>query len=326
METRQNVESRSGRWSQDLEREIEAIEVMELLRASTTPPPDAGRVLSRELLSEMGRRLETISVAPPPPRRRNLPAAWLALVAAVAVLSAVCGHALATLRVDGSPRAVRPSAAALVVPAALAAEVIAVPAQPVAADDGLEVEPAAETVIVAKRLAPAVDGSESAAGRDSVAGLVATAVTIPDNPYGEGAEAPAAAPIVSARPADPIDALVGSALTHPERSGSAAKAEATNDLPDAVATVRPELPSRGEVNRAMGAVAELVRRCGADVDGRLVVEIRVSGATGRVQDAKTVDSEWSGTAAGACAARAVRIAKLPPFTANDLVVRYPFEI
>jgi hypothetical protein len=333
MATVKSSESKQRRWSQELEREIEAIEVMELLRASTPPPrPDAtfdpaeaeddGPTISRELLSEMGRRLESISVAPPPPPRRNLPAAWLALVAAVAVLSAVCAHALATMRVDDGRRIPSPSPAAIVAPSAPAVASGAIPAPPaeVAA-------PAAEP----DRDVAAIDHVLRAADRDSGAARpVASDGVIPDNPYGSDAEAPApapvAAPIAPAPTADPIDALVGSALTQPERAGSSASAPTTNDLPDPGVRALPELPSRAEVSRAMDAVAGLVRQCGGDAGGRLVVEIRVTGATGRVRTAKTVDSEWSGTPAGACAARAVRIAKLPRFTADDLVVRYPFEI
>jgi hypothetical protein len=326
------------RWSQDLEREIEAIEVMELLRVSTPPPrPESGdsSTISRELLSEMGRRLESISIAPPPPQRRSLPAAWLALVAAVAVLSAVCAHALATMRVDGGPSMAQPSVAAVAAPNASAAEesiaavvdpsAIPAPPAPVFAPDAA---PAAEP----GRGTATIDGAERAAERDSVAEPTAPAGTIPDNPYGPDAEAPAPAPapvagsIAPARSADPIDALLGAALAQPERSGSSARAPATNDLPDAVIRALPELPSRSEVSRAMDAVADLVRECGGDAGGRLVVEVRVSGATGRVRDAKTVDDQWRGTAAGACAARAVRVAKLPRFAASDLVVRYPFDI
>jgi hypothetical protein len=248
------------------------------------------------------------------------------LVAAVAVLSAVCAHALAALRVDGDPRAVPGPAAAVVAPVTPAVETRAAPAPQVAA--AAVVASGAES----DRGAKAIDRSERAAGHDSVATPIAAASAIPDNPYESDAPAPAlapapaAAPIVTARPADPIDALIGSALAQPETSGASARAPATNDLPDTGARALPELPSRTEVSRAMDAVAGLVRRCGGEAGGRLVIEIRVSGATGRVRDAKTVDGQWSGTSAGACAARAVRVAKLPRFAANDLVVRYPFDI
>jgi len=73
-------------------------------------------------------------------------------------------------------------------------------------------------------------------------------------------------------------------------------------------------------------VAGAVRECGGDADGRIVVEVTISGATGRVSAARTIDDTWSGTSTGACAARAVRVAKLPRFAAKDLVVRYPFDI
>jgi hypothetical protein len=321
MTTVQNSELKPGRWSQDLEREIEAIEVMELLRANGEfDAEDDAEMISREMLSEMGRRLESISVAPPPPQRRRLPAAWLALVAAVAVLSAVCAHAVATLRVDGGPRAAPTSVAAVVAPIAIPA-----PPAPVAAPVAA---PAAEPV----RNVATIYRAERAADRGSVAEPITPEGAIPDNPYGPETETPAPAPvpvaasIVPARPADPVDALVGSALAKPDRGGASARAPATNDLPDTGVRTLPELPSRTDVSRAMDAVAGLVRRCGGDAGGRLVVEIRVSGATGRVRDAKTVDGQWSGTAAGACAARAVRVAKLPRFATSDLVVRYPFDI
>jgi len=342
MATVRSSGSKPKRWSQDLEREIEAIEVTELLRASTPPPrPDAsggerdveygGPMISREMLSEAGRRLESYSFVPPPPRRRSLPAAWIALVMAVSVASAVCAHALATIRLDGSPRVAPPSVAAVAAPAtpATAEEPAALVAEP-----GTGPASAAPAVVpdampaTEPELGAATPDIAGRAGHASVAEPIAPARSIPDNPYGLEAEAPApaAASTAPARPADPIDALIGSALAQPDGSRSSGLVPATNDLPDAGARALPDLPSRTDVSRAMAAVADLVRRCGGDVASRLVVEVRVSGATGRVRDAKTVDGQWSGTAAGACAARAVRLAKLPRFAANDLVVRYPFDI
>jgi hypothetical protein len=124
---------------------------------------------------------------------------------------------------------------------------------------------------------------------------------------------------------DATERLIASALDRPERRAAAAQTD-TNDLPGSGARVLPSLPSRSEVSRAMGAVSAMVRKCGVAAGSRIVVELRVAGATGRVDDAKTVDPQWSGTATGACAARAVRLAKLPRFAADDLLVRYPFDI
>lgn len=323
MGTTHSSESKAGRWSPDLAREIEAIEVMELLRVDSRDREEEAELVSREMLSEMGRRLEAISVAPPaPPPRRALPASWLALVAAVAVLSAICAHAFATMRVGvdieaiaapvpavsiAAPTAIAPAPGATLAPSDPIAAPVAAPV--------VEPEQGEERSIHTERI------EERAVHEEPIA----TAGAIPDNPYAADSETPSPAAAALSPSADPIDALVGSALVKPGRSAASAAAPATNDLPDGARGL-PELPSRAEVSRAMDAVARQVRECGAGADGRLVVELRIAGATGRVRDAKTVDGQWRGTSAGACAARAVRVAVLPRFAARDLVVRYPFDI
>jgi hypothetical protein len=76
----------------------------------------------------------------------------------------------------------------------------------------------------------------------------------------------------------------------------------------------------------MSSVANAVKRCGGTPYDRLVVELTVVGATGRVAKARTVDGTYGGTAIGVCAAKAVRLARFPKFQKESVVIKYPFDL
>jgi hypothetical protein len=75
----------------------------------------------------------------------------------------------------------------------------------------------------------------------------------------------------------------------------------------------------------MNGVAGRVRRCGNGQSGTVMVNVVISGATGRVTGAD-VGGSFAGTPVGSCAARAVRSARFPRFRQSSLTVRYPFQV
>ena len=103
-----------------------------------------------------------------------------------------------------------------------------------------------------------------------------------------------------------------------------------NEIGDEAARVSPtgrerSLP-KALVKETMDSVAEAIRRCKADESGRLVMELVVSGTTGRVTSARAIEHEAVGTEAGQCAARVVRQLRFPEFDKSQLTIRYPFDL
>ncbi|MBX3270328.1 MAG: AgmX/PglI C-terminal domain-containing protein [Sandaracinaceae bacterium] len=85
----------------------------------------------------------------------------------------------------------------------------------------------------------------------------------------------------------------------------------------------PATPSRSDVVAAMGAVTPAVRACGGG--GMASVRVTFAGATGRVTEA-AVSGPHAGTPTGACIARAVRAARVPPFSSGSFSANYPFRL
>jgi len=84
--------------------------------------------------------------------------------------------------------------------------------------------------------------------------------------------------------------------------------------------------SRETVRTVMATIAPEVVKCGNGREtGKIVLRITVSGATGRVRDAEAAYAPYVDTPVGFCAARAVRLAKFPPFSDAEVTIKYPFE-
>jgi len=88
---------------------------------------------------------------------------------------------------------------------------------------------------------------------------------------------------------------------------------------------QPAIP-RAEIERVMSGIAPHVARCGTEENDRIVLEVWVSGATGRVTEAFVADKDHANTAVGICASKAVRLAKFPKFSGERLTVKYPFSL
>ncbi|MBN2528848.1 MAG: hypothetical protein JXR76_20830 [Deltaproteobacteria bacterium] len=88
----------------------------------------------------------------------------------------------------------------------------------------------------------------------------------------------------------------------------------------------PELPTKAAVRAAMKKVLPMMKSCRSDKAGKLVVQLVVSGATGKVMSSQVIDETFRGTATGLCVARAVQSARLPIFQKEQLTIKYPFEL
>ncbi|MBN2343036.1 MAG: hypothetical protein JXX29_01960 [Deltaproteobacteria bacterium] len=94
----------------------------------------------------------------------------------------------------------------------------------------------------------------------------------------------------------------------------------------AVRSAIPELPSKDMIASVMAKITPNVKQCKMTQSGRLVVKMVVSGETGRVVSSQVVDDTFRGTSTGLCAARAVRVVKLPAFQREKLIIKYPFDL
>ncbi len=118
--------------------------------------------------------------------------------------------------------------------------------------------------------------------------------------------------------------LMGAAVETPNAKQSVGDA-ADNSLPTGDGLL-PDRPSVASVRESMNGVAAAVRRCGLKDEDRIVLRLVVSGDTGRVVKSSAVDSGHRGTSAGLCAARAARLAKFPPFSKENVSIKYPFDL
>lgn len=122
-----------------------------------------------------------------------------------------------------------------------------------------------------------------------------------------------------------IESLIEEAVKGPSEDAPKKHGEALNALPDE-GVVLPPAPSREAVQGVLGSLKPAIRRCGGEPYQRLVVEVTVAGATGRVVGARTIDKAYAGTPVGVCAAKAVKLARFPKFQKDTVVIKYPFDL
>jgi hypothetical protein len=122
-----------------------------------------------------------------------------------------------------------------------------------------------------------------------------------------------------------IDSLIDQAVKGPDEDASKKKTETENALPDDTIEL-PLTPSRKSVRKVLGSMKPAVKRCGGEPYQRLIVEVTVSGATGRVVKARTIDATYAGTPVGVCAAQAVKLARFPKFQKDTMVIKYPYDL
>lgn len=91
---------------------------------------------------------------------------------------------------------------------------------------------------------------------------------------------------------------------------------------DAARAELPETPTRSTVLAAMKRVTPSVRSCLQPSDGVAKVSLSFTGSTGRVSRANVTGVQGS---PAACVKKAVRRAKLPPFSKPSLSISFPFS-
>lgn len=152
------------------------------------------------------------------------------------------------------------------------------------------------------------------------------------NPYSENSEprsvlsSEAAAPEAAAATTPSLEETFN--LSNPyvttgstEVSPNAEAAPASPDLHTGLQSL-----TRETVRTVMDGIAPAVIKCGNGMEqGKIVLRVTVSGATGRVRDAEAAYAPYVNTPVGFCAARAVRLAKFPQFSESEITIKYPFE-
>lgn len=157
---------------------------------------------------------------------------------------------------------------------------------------------------------------------------VTSATNLNNTVWAKG-EAEEPAPKTPAPGKSSVDDLIESAVKGPSHAKSkeaAADQTHVNTLPGAGQASLPVKPPRSAVQQVMGSMLSEIRRCGGEPYERLVVQLTVSGSTGRVTGSRTVDKNYAGTPVGACAAKAVRLARFPKFQKERVVIKYPFDL
>ncbi len=124
---------------------------------------------------------------------------------------------------------------------------------------------------------------------------------------------------------DLLEGAIGDRALLPSEKKAPAKAS-ENKLPEESASNLPQQPGRDQVKSAMGLVAGRVKACAKGDTGRLLVRMKVLGATGRIADAVVIDDKFKGTSVASCAARAVKQAKFPRFARQNISIKYPFDL
>jgi len=90
------------------------------------------------------------------------------------------------------------------------------------------------------------------------------------------------------------------------------------------AALKPLSPAA--VTQTLSTLAPQVKRCSNGMTGRIVMDIVVSGSTGRVLDATPKTKEHVGTPTGICASRAMKLAKFPKSKLARQHVEYTFDL
>ena len=122
-----------------------------------------------------------------------------------------------------------------------------------------------------------------------------------------------------------LEGAIGEKALLPAQKVEAVVSE-ENALPGDTASSLPKQPGRDQVKSAMGLVAARVKACAKGESGRLLVQVKVLGSTGRITSAAVIDDKFKGTSVASCAARAVRQAKFPRFSKEQISIKYPFDL
>lgn len=85
----------------------------------------------------------------------------------------------------------------------------------------------------------------------------------------------------------------------------------------------PEVPERAQVEAAVNAIVPELRTCGENLD---LVSLELNFAPNGRATSVVVDARHLSPTQRSCLARAARAARVPPFGAPRLTVRYPVRL
>ncbi len=301
--------------------------------------------------------LDPIQNIPPAEPEKRSRAAWPMWAAAAAVGLAVAagGTLLLTRAPEGAaprvaaagPAEPTASATATVAPASAPAparaleEAAALPSAAPTPAASAPASPEPTAGLLPAPNAPALDGVLSAAGEGMAGGARAEVASSADLEARRVGIAARRRPAASGAPSEPAasEDSASTRSTGAPRAGAPSRGAATGGAagggvavpsPSAASSRAPEsdaelpeTPDRGAVRDALEGVAPQVQACFGDEHGVVDVVVMVA-SSGRVTTC-TVSGRFAGTPVGSCIARAVRAARLPPFTQARFEVHYQYR-
>ncbi len=243
----------------------------------------------------------------------------IGLIAAAVMVIALLGVLIFVLMKD-DPAPVVAANTNAAAPAAAAGAAPAVPAPAIEA-----AAPATPAAAAPAAAAPAEPAGEEAAAEEEAPGQSGDSVMRRrrrrggssgggDAPAAAAAPAPTSAPMSSPMRSGSLDDLLDSAIGGGGGSMMATAMMAASNLPDQ--------PSRDSVRRALQGVSPRAARCGNGTSGVANSAI-VFANSGRV---RSVRVSGVSPAIQSCVSRAVRAARVPPFSRSTFNVNFPFRV
>lgn len=222
------------------------------------------------------------------------------------ILLAACGG-LALAGTGIWAFASKDAASASVATQAPPATLEAPPSEPAAAATPAPVENAAVTEPTpAEVSAGALPAAEGALGEPGAGGAPAGAAVVPES-----------APPASAEPE-----AEGPKVTAPEKDKPVSKRVSARPAPSSTNAAF----DKGAAKSALNAAASEAARCGAGgAPGKGKIQVTFA-ASGKVSDARLVEGPFGGTAAGKCALRHFKAARVPAFSGAPVTVAKSFKV
>lgn len=111
-------------------------------------------------------------------------------------------------------------------------------------------------------------------------------------------------------------------LANMAATGSTTTTPAMEEAAPMAASNLPATPSRADVGSALGGVRGQVSACGSGGVANVAVTFRSSGSV----SSASVGGDFAGTPVASCISRAVRSARVPPFSNPSFSVTYPYRL
>ncbi len=153
--------------------------------------------------------------------------------------------------------------------------------------------------------------------------------TVPEEPSPEPVESPGADSRVGrvrSVVARPAPRRARPPLRQPEADVPPSSARPVGSVAfENVAAELPEAPSRAQLLAGLRGASAAVAGCGLGEPGRVIVDVRINGPTGRIDHVAVTGGRED--ADPICVARAIRTASFPRFRDDDFIVRsFPYPV